>query len=407
MKTWFPILLAIVIIITVLAPAPVNADDFDCTTLPDIPFAECQALVALYNNTGGPTWTNKTNWLTTTWPWYGVTPSEGYVQQINLTGNNLTGVLPAALKDLTYLTLLNLENNLISGSIPLELGNLVNLGSLALNNNLLSGSLPEELGQLVNLTLLNISDNLLLSGPIPLTFTNLPLDTFYFSNTALCEPTDEAFLIWKATVLNWDGTNVICQEDFTCELVDEIPTLECEALVALYNSTAGDSWTTNTNWLTTTWPWYGVTVAEGYVQQVLLYGNNLTGVLPAALKDLTHLTFLDLGHNLIGGSIPVEIGNITTLTHLYLFDNQLGGGIPESLGNLTSLLRLSLYDNLLSGSIPSALGLLSNLTYLNLQQNDLSGSLPVDLGNLSHLQNLYLGANIQEEDAWWLFFRLR
>ena len=48
--------------------------------------------------------------------------------------------------------------------------------------------------------------------------------------------------------------------DFTCGVVSEIPQVECEALVALYNSTDGPNWISNSGWLVTDTPcsWYGV-----------------------------------------------------------------------------------------------------------------------------------------------------
>ena len=47
------------------------------------------------------------------------------------------------------------------------------------------------------------------------------------------------------------------------------------ALVELYDSTNGDSWTNNTNWKTGTLDiWYGVTVAGGRVSYLLLNNNN-------------------------------------------------------------------------------------------------------------------------------------
>ena len=52
-------------------------------------------------------------------------------------------------------------------------------------------------------------------------------------------------------------------EEFLCVDV-QIQEPDCEALVALYNSTNGPAWINNTNWLVTLTPsdWYGVTVSE-------------------------------------------------------------------------------------------------------------------------------------------------
>ena len=49
------------------------------------------------------------------------------------------------------------------------------------------------------------------------------------------------------------------------------------ALVALYNSTNGDNWHNNTNWLTNE-PienWVGITVTDNRVTKIRLYSNNL------------------------------------------------------------------------------------------------------------------------------------
>ncbi|MEN8220435.1 MAG: hypothetical protein ABFS56_29620 [Pseudomonadota bacterium] len=45
-----------------------------------------------------------------------------------------------------------------------------------------------------------------------------------------------------------------------CATVTQIPSTECEALVALYNSTDGDNWQNNRKWLETNKPcgWTGV-----------------------------------------------------------------------------------------------------------------------------------------------------
>ena len=92
--------------------------------------------------------------------------------------------------------------------------------------------------------------------------------------------------------------------------VTEIPQTECEALVALYNATDGDNWTTKTDWLQTTAPctWYGVTCEAEHVTHIELSYNNLSNVLPPEIGNLTALTSLFLDHNQLT-SLPAEIGN--------------------------------------------------------------------------------------------------
>jgi len=109
------------------------------------------------------------------------------------------------------------------------------------------------------------------------------------------------------------------------------------ALVALYNSTDGDHWANNTNWLVTeVKDWVGITVdTAGRVVQIDLYSKGLEGPLPSDIGDLSRLTVLILFGNKLNGSIPSEIGNLTELTELRLGGNELTGSIPPEIGNLT------------------------------------------------------------------------
>ncbi len=190
-----------------------QVQDFNCSSVSDVPPLECESLVALYDSTNGAGWVDNTNWLITTTvdDWYGVTVTNGYVTQINLLSNQLTGNIPSDMGNLSYLQMLKLHYNQLSGSIPSELGNLGNLLWLELSNNYISGSVPSELGSLTNLQWLDLS-NTHLSGMIPLTFINLThLSTFYFNYTNLCEPMTPDFLAWKSTVLIWFGSGLICE----------------------------------------------------------------------------------------------------------------------------------------------------------------------------------------------------
>ncbi len=194
-----------------------------------------------------------------------------------------------------------------------------------------------------------------------------------------------------------------------------------EALVALYNATNGGSWRNDSKWNSTD-PlddWHGVTTnAAGRVDSLHLHDHFLSGSIPAALGDLTHLEYLNLGKNdnLTGsipadlgdltnlknlnlslnahtGSIPADLGDLTSLEELSLANNKLTGSIPAALGDLTSLEKLNLFTNQLSGSIPAALGDLTNLTHLHLANNKLTGSIPAALGDLTSLEELFLYTN--------------
>ena len=106
------------------------------------------ALMALYNSTGGASWTNNADWGSAEplGNWYGVfTNSNGRVRYLYLggagydcSGDNLVGTLPAALGNLDQMEQLYLCGNKLSGTIP-DLSDLTNLQRLWINNNQLTG----------------------------------------------------------------------------------------------------------------------------------------------------------------------------------------------------------------------------------------------------------------------------
>ena len=164
------------------------------------------------------------------------------------------------------------------------------------------------------------------------------------------------------------------------------------ALVALYNSAGGASWTTTWDLNTPVSTWNGVTVSGGRVTYLNMVNNNLSGPIPSEIGVLTSLTLLSLSNNQLTGPIPTQIGNLTSLTDLVLAYNQLTGSIPTQIGSLTSLLALYLDNNLLTGAIPAQIGNLSSLTGLYLNNNQLT-TIPPEIGNLAGLTNLWLFNN--------------
>ncbi len=150
-----------------------------------IPGDEKDALIAIYDATGGDAWTNKTGWKTASDPctWHGITcdAAKTHITKINLTANNLVGTLPAAIGDLPELDDVRFTNNKISGSIPAEIGNLKKLANLYIDRNALTGSIPTEIGNMTKLQLLGLGANQL-TGSIPATIGNLAdLETIYLN----------------------------------------------------------------------------------------------------------------------------------------------------------------------------------------------------------------------------------
>lgn len=198
-----------------------------------------------------------------------------------------------------------------------------------------------------------------------------------------------------ATVSVNDTDNFNVAGGFDCANVSEIPTNECQALVAFYEATNGPAWLEKSGWLQTTTPcsWYGLACVDGRVEMIALFFNELQGELPAALANLSALRVLDLHNNALSGAIPDDFGRLSRLESLDLSANEISGSIPADLGNLSNLRFLAIAHNHLQGAIPAELGQLTRLEYLDLCDNQLNGVIPESLADLSALGTLRLNNN--------------
>jgi DNA-binding SARP family transcriptional activator len=236
------------------------------------------------------------------------------------------------------------------------------------------------------------------------------------------------------------------QIDYAAPAMSAVSGNEIEALAALYYSTDGHNWNSNSGWISDqpACTWYGVTCIAGSVSELRLSDSNLAGPIPKDLVELRNLTvlelhdneltgeippelgsfprlrLLDLSFNRLEGEIPPELGSLEELTELLLAGNsqlsgpiplqlsnlanlndlvlsssgggtQISGTIPPELGDLRRLKWLELANSLLEGPIPPELGNLTNLLYLDLSNNNLTGSLPPELGNLTNMWMLAVG----------------
>jgi Leucine-rich repeat (LRR) protein len=344
-----------------------------CPMVTEIPQVECEALVEFYNSTDGANWSDSPDngWNGTNTPcnWWGITCNAGQVTEIYLGYHNLNGTIPRELGNLSQLTTLNLSPNQLTGSIPTELGNLTQLTELDLGGNQLTGSIPTEIGNLTQLTELDLGGNQL-TGTIPTELGNLSqLTTLNLSSNQLTGSISvELENLSQLTNLDFSG-NQLTVTGSICPMVTEIPQVECEALVALYNSTDGANWWWYSNWNVTNTPcnWSGVSCNTGQVTDISLGYNNLNGTIPSELGNLSQLVWLDLSWNELTGPIPSELGNLSQLGILFLADNQLSNEIPTSLSNLTNLddmWGLDLGYNNLTASDPDL------IDFLNLYDSD-------------------------------------
>ncbi len=270
------------------------------------------ALIDFYIETGGPNWTNNTNWLTgPVNTWFGVTVEDGRVTRLDFTddgteafeGNGLTGTIPVALAELSALQELRLDANAFSGTIPSDLGTMQNLTVLSLSYNNLTGEIPAALGNLSNIIELNLTRNAL-TGSIP-------------SELGQLSTLEGLYLIGN-------------------ELTGSIP-IELGSLSSL--------------------------------RILRLWENQLSGEIPTELGNLANLTNLSIRDNQFTGSIPASLGSIQGLEIISISNNQLSGEIPPELTNLNMLGILRVNDNNLTGTIPEGIIGLTNLTDFQIQNN--------------------------------------
>lgn len=114
-----------------------SVESFSCTTVTDIPQAECETLVIIYNSTNGTGWTNSSGWLSssTACSWFGISCSDGHVIRLQLYQNNLSGSIPPQIGNLNRLKSFHMGGNQLSGSVPTELGELLELQDIYLFGN--------------------------------------------------------------------------------------------------------------------------------------------------------------------------------------------------------------------------------------------------------------------------------
>jgi len=184
------------------------------------------------------------------------------LQDVNLAFNRLEGPLSRFVTNLntTSLTSLQLQQNRLTGSLGTTIGRFTNLRKLSFDSNTVEGKLPTELGLLINLRDLEAFNNNL-TGPVISELGHLTnLQTMSLSGNMLqgMLPTELGWLTKLQELWLYDN-----------DLSGTIPT-EMEILVG-DNVTAAGS---------------GGGGASGTLKALVVYNNQLTGVVPNSLCSL-------------------------------------------------------------------------------------------------------------------------
>lgn len=367
--------------------------------LPTVSEADSLVLVSIYNATNGASWIVNTNWLTgKVNTWHGITVNNFRVTDIQLSANNLSGNLPASIETLDALSVLIIGNNTLSGVVPdlppsltyidLTNNNYSSFGNIgtALQTVSITGNSLTDLPDMTGspLQLLEVSNNMLTFGDLepyitvpsftyaPQAEVEDPLDilvdvasgrTFtatidgssnsytWYKDGILIPGESEASLVLSNIQVQDEGIyHYEASNTFLSDLtlarspIDmKVSSLKRDsiALRTIYNATGGTGWTNDANWLSTplaTGNWFGVTITDNRVTALSLPGNNVTGSMPSALKDIGNLVTVNLSNNALT-NLPVltSLSGLTTLNvsgnrlHFNSLEQNVGiGGIDYS-----------------------------------------------------------------------------
>eukprot|EP00249_Psilotum_nudum_P030476 c43128_g1_i1 orf=605-2923(-) len=273
--------------------------------------------------------------------WAGVKCLQGRVIALNLPRNGLGGHIADEVGQLLSLRKINLHTNFLEGEIPPSLALLPDLKGLYLFGNKLSGSLPGGFANSPFLRAIDLSRNRL-SGAIPSPFTT-------------------SLRIYRVN---------LSFNNFTGRIPPSLLTLKYLRELRL-----------NNNRLQGSIPQLG---QLKNLSTLDISVNEMTGVIPANLIDLTSLISLNLAHNDLTGSIPANIERLQQLQAFDVSNNKFSGKVPSELGDITGLATLDLSKNSFTGGLPSSLAELKNLSIFNCSFNNLIGPAP----SFSHKYNI-------------------
>ncbi|XP_058217188.1 receptor-like protein 9DC3 [Rhododendron vialii] len=310
----------------------------------------------------------------------------GFLNYMDLSYNKLSGPLPESLGNLTRITHLDLSGNALNGQVPSTLSNLEQLTELSiaannldglvsinLSNNKLHGPIPLSISGLVNLRFLYLSSNNL-SGVMELQKSS------NLEKLDLSENNISAVSIGSGSNANATLPNLFSVYLSSCNIT-EFP----EFLKSAENLGSLDL---SNNKIHGEFPEF-FKIAEN-LQSLDLSNNQIHGEIPKWVGG-TSLVFLDLSYNYLQGPFRVPASSLSTFL---ISHNKLTGEIPSSsICNSSALMYLVLSNNNLSGVIPHCLGNVSNLLVLDLRSNGFHGAIPTTFANGSRLRSLSLNAN--------------
>lgn len=271
-----------------------------------------------------PPWNRDDGWLDTEdeCTWYAIVCNEqGYVTEINLTKNALTGSFPYEVSYLKgYLEVLNLDTNFF-------------------HNKDHDGH--AFIKELQNLRLMSVRDTFMQYNGIPPHYGHLPrLKSLDISYVVYTGGTSNDFMDSIENPLSDLVFLDISGNSFNGPIPDSIVNLpNLTAFYAINSNVESDvSFVAN---------------MEKAIEVWLDENPGLTGRLPDNLDRIANLKSFAITECSLTGPIPTSMGNLVNLQQVWFYGNQLDGQIPSSLGSLLKLETFEVHNNDLTGVMPT------------------------------------------------------
>ncbi|KAJ1276007.1 hypothetical protein BS78_05G180800 [Paspalum vaginatum] len=360
--------------------------------------------------------------------------SPNKLQELHLQSNNLTGDLVTSVMGyLTSIVILDLSWNNITGLLPTFIGKFSSLQTLDLSGNNFNGGVPDEIGMLTNLTNLYLGLKYL-----ELAYTSLKIEIkpewkppfrLYYADFATCQlgPLFPAWLRWMVDIdlLDISGTGIkdriphwfsdafsnsvylnLARNEITGYLPRNMEIMPLQRLYLNSNNLTGPipPLPPNLTYLDISLNSLSGPLPSNFLapnlEELSLFSNRITGAVPNYICKFKELMVLDLANNLFEGALPpcydqaaALVGRPPLLMTVELSNNSLSGEFPSFLQHSTNLQFLDLAWNKFTGSLPPWIGNLVGLQFLRLRHNMFSGNIPMSITNLGCLQYLDIAEN--------------
>ncbi|CAB78430.1 putative disease resistance protein [Arabidopsis thaliana] len=356
-----------------------------------------------------------------------------HLQSLELSSNNISGILPDSIGNLKYLRSLSFRTCHLFGKIPSSLGSLSYLTHLDLSYNDFTSEGPDSGGNLNRLTdlqlvLLNLSSvtwidlgsnqlkgrgivdfsiflhlKSLCSLDLSYLNTRSMVDLSFFSHLMSLDELDLSGINLKiSSTLSFPsatGTLILA----SCNIVEFPKFLENQTSLFYLDISANHIEGQVPEWLWRLPTLSFVNIAQNSfsgelpmlpnsIYSFIASDNQFSGEIPRTVCELVSLNTLVLSNNKFSGSIPRCFENFKTISILHLRNNSLSGVFPKEIISET-LTSLDVGHNWLSGQLPKSLIKCTDLEFLNVEDNRINDKFPFWLRSLSNLQILVLRSN--------------